>query len=130
MEAIDNAGNITQSTHTWNVGYDSSYPTTAISATPNVPDGTNSWYLTDPTITLTASDPNTGTNSGIQSTVYKWGVAADLSNANFLDSGTTAYTAPFTMSSTVGDGDHYLYFRSTDNAGNKETILSLSLIHI
>ena len=66
--------------------------------------GTNGWYISPVTVTLSAQDNSGG--SGVQSTTYS------------LDGGTPAtYFAPFTVS---GDSNHTLTFGSTDNAGNTE----------
>ena len=67
--------------------------------------GTNNWYVSPVSVTLSATD-NTG-GSGVQSTTYS------------LDGGPqTTYSTPFTV---TGDSNHTLTFNSTDNAGNVES---------
>jgi hypothetical protein len=64
--------------------------------------GKLSWYVSDVTITLTATDAT----SGVDYTSYK------------IDSGAwTVYAGPVVVST---DGQHNLYYNSTDNAGNTE----------
>jgi hypothetical protein len=66
-------------------------------------DMSGSVYTTDVTVTLTATDAE----SGVNYTTYK------------VDDGTwTTYSAPFVVS---GNGEHTVAFYSVDNAGNTET---------
>ena len=66
--------------------------------------GTNGWYTSQVTATLTAAD-NAG-GSGVKSTSYS------------LDGGPqTVYTMPVIV---IGDANHTLAFNSTDKAGNTE----------
>ena len=82
---------------------DSIPPTTIM--TPSIsPDGENGWYVTLPTITLSASDAV----SGVKSIHYAWD-----------GTGFTEYTAPFTVPS---EGIHYLQVYTLDNANNKEAV--------
>ncbi|WP_240633428.1 OmpL47-type beta-barrel domain-containing protein [Paenibacillus montanisoli] len=70
--------------------------------------GTGGWYISDATVSLSASDDL----SGVSSTAYS------------LDgSGFTVYTSPITLS----DGIHELKFRSADNAGNVETVHTVNV---
>jgi len=81
---------------------DTTPPTT--SATPSGTLGQNSWYVSNVSVTLSASD-NTG-GSGVNVTYYE------------VDGGAQqTYAAPFTVSS---DGIHTVTFWSTDKAGNTE----------
>jgi cytochrome c len=81
---------------------DTQAPRTTLSAP--APDGTNGWYKTAPTITLSAADDEDG--SGVESTQYS------------VDGGAwVAYTAPFTV---PADGVHVIRYRSVDIAGNVE----------
>src|SRR5439155_10525955 len=64
--------------------------------------GTDGWWLSTVSVTLTASDDN----SGVASTSFR------------VDGGAwQAYTSPMAIS---GDGEHTVDFYSTDNAGNVE----------
>ncbi len=69
------------------------------------------WNNSDVTITLTATDNESG--SGIDRTEYS------LSNTNWI-----AYVAPFTI---TNEGTTKVYYKSTDNAGNIEQAKSLEL---
>ncbi len=70
----------------------------------------NGWYR-QATVTITASD-NTG-GSGLNRIEYR------IDNGAF-----TTYTAPFNV---TGDGAHVVEYRSVDDAGNVETLKSISL---
>lgn len=84
--------------------------------------GTNGWYRSPVSVTLTATDNPVGSSgiggnygSGVKSTSYS------------LDGGPqTTYTSPFTV---TGDANHTLTFNSTDNAGNmeEENILHIAI---
>ncbi|MBN1861068.1 MAG: NF038122 family metalloprotease [Candidatus Thermoplasmatota archaeon] len=77
--------------------------------------GTNSWYVSDVKVTLSATDPGkTGSGpSGVKQTYYK----IDSSSWNI-------YTAPFTVSA---EGQHTVSYYSDDNAGNIETTKTTSI---
>lgn len=79
-------------------------------------DYKNGQYTSNVQVTLTATDEPNG--SGIASTTYS------------LDNGVTwvNYTSPFTV---TGKGVHTIQYRSTDNAGNVETVQSMEIeIHM
>ncbi len=81
---------------------DTTAPTTAAALDPSTPDGESGWYVTAPTLTLTADD---GGGSGVAGTEYQ------------VDGGDwQAYSAPVELP----DGDHVIAYRSTDEAGNVE----------
>jgi hypothetical protein len=85
---------------------DGTPPTTAASLVGTA--GTNGWFRSAVTVTLSASD----TGSGVAGTTYS------------VDGGpTTAYGSPVVVS---GDGAHALQFSSTDQAGNHESLQSVS----
>ncbi len=86
-------------------------PTTTLTITGT--EGTNGWYTSDVTVTLTATDNEGG--SGIASTEYS------------LDNGTTwtPYTDPIVFDTV---GEYTLLYRSTDNVGNTEADQSETLI--
>jgi len=77
--------------------------------------GKNGWYISDVTVTLTATDENGG--SGVASTVYS------------LDGGANwkTYTGPFVLSN---EGTATVLFYSTDNAGNIEDPPGSQLVKI
>ena len=84
--------------------------------------GDNGWYISDVTVTLSATDPpevfhigGDGGNgpSGVNHTYYK------------IDSGSwKEYTAPFMVST---EGQHTVLYYSTDIAGNVETQKSITI---
>ena len=80
-------------------------PVTEIS--PSGTQGLNGWYMNDVTVTLAATDGDSG--SGIEKTEYS------------MDSGTTwtTYLEPFVVSR---EGMTVTQYRSADKAGNKEEI--------
>lgn len=82
---------------------DTTAPTSSLSASPNSPNGSNSFYTTIPVITLSASDDTGG--SGVNKTFYNWDGGAYVE-----------YAFPF----AVPQGTHTLYYYSSDNAGNNE----------
>ncbi len=98
--ATDLAGNV-ENTYTLTVVYDHTIPEVALATSPASPDGGNGWFVTNPTITLTATDVN-----NIQTIQYQWDSEAGA---------WTTYTAPFL---TPGEGGHVLYYRAEDLADN------------
>lgn len=88
---------------------DRTAPTTT--ATPTGMRGTNGWYTSAVSVTLSASDGTGG--SGVAKTEY-----------NLDNQGWVPYTAAVSI---AADGTHTLLFRSTDAAGNVETAKSLTL---
>ena len=79
-------------------------PVTTAVVSPSAPNGANGWYITDATISLSATD----SCSGVARTEYS------------LDSGATwlPYTGTLTISN---EGTTTVQFRSVDRAGNIET---------
>ncbi|WP_157520387.1 ThuA domain-containing protein [Herbidospora daliensis] len=97
--ATDGSGNTT--TGTLQVAKDATAPLTAAQFAPANDDG---WHNGGVPVTLSAADPA----SGVAKTEYS------------LDGGAwTAYTGPVTV---TGEGTHDLTYRSTDKAGNAETV--------
>lgn len=81
-------------------------PSTAITLAPSPPNGTNDWYVTTPTVTLTSSQPGT--------TYYGW----------TSDTGPfAAYSAPF----LALEGDQLLYYYSVDTSSNAEAVKTASI---
>ena len=81
----------------FDVALDTTAPVTTITASPASPDGSNGWYLSEPTITLTANETAT--------IYYRWDGGAD-----------TTYTTPF----IAPTGTHTLTVHAIDLAGNAE----------
>lgn len=73
-------------------------PTTNLSTVLASPDGTNGWFKTTPTVTLTSNEAG--------STKYRWE----------SDSTDTVYSAPF----AAPEGTHTLSYSSQDTVGNQE----------
>ncbi len=104
--SVDAAGN-TESAESDSFKIDSVAPTTTLGLAGTA--GTDSWYTSSVTVTLTPSDAT----SGVAGTSYT------------LDGGAMqAYTGPFTVS---GDAVHTLLFDSVDSAGNKEITRSQTI---
>jgi hypothetical protein len=84
---------------------DKTAPVTAATVNPAAPDGRDGWYVHPVTVTLSTYD----NLSGVAKTEYS------------LDGGSTwlAYTSPVTLSQ---DAKYTVNYRSTDNAGNVETV--------
>ncbi|MDQ3812688.1 MAG: chitobiase/beta-hexosaminidase C-terminal domain-containing protein, partial [Armatimonadota bacterium] len=98
--SVDNADNV-EAAHCGTIRIDSTPPTTT--ATLSGTMGSNGWYRSAVTVTLSASD---GNGTGVATTYYR------------VDGGANQiYTGPFTISS---DGEHEFYYWSVDNANNTE----------
>jgi hypothetical protein len=94
--SVDNEGNA-ETPHTLTINVDQASPVIYATLNPSSPTGSSGWYLTSPTVTITAVDAI----SGINSTDYS------------LDGGAwLPYTVPF----TVGNGQHTLMFGTINNA--------------
>ncbi len=99
--AKDIAGN-TEPTRSQDIRIDTAPPVTA--AVYSGTTGTNGWFTSPVTVTLTADDGTAG--SGVQATSYRIGSGTSIS-----------YTAPFAVSV---EGESLISFQSSDNAGNRE----------
>lgn len=86
---------------------DTACPTTSLSTDPTSPNGANGWYITTPSIVLTADEPGT--------TYYQWDSTDPL--------GWQVYSGPL----VAPEGVHSLNYHSTDAADNTEVTKSLSL---
>jgi hypothetical protein len=95
LTTTDNAGHVTQTTQTFNI--DTVTPVLNVSLSGSM--GTNNWYISDVTVTPSASDSGSGLAS-LEATIDggPWTVVNN--------------PLPFT------DGIHSFQFRATDNAGN------------
>jgi hypothetical protein len=88
---------------------DTTAPVTSVAEiNPAVPNGDNNWYIGDTSVKLEASD----NLSGIANTEYR------------LNGG---QWSPYTDAIHLGEGQHAVDFRSTDNAGNVEAVQTISL---
>ncbi len=79
-------------------------PVTTLSTAPVSPDGSNGFYVTDPTITLLSDEPGT-TYRSLASSAGPW----------------TAYSGAF----LAGEGIKTLHYFSVDSVGNTETVRSV-----
>ncbi|GEM_PF-6157091 len=105
----DSAGNA-ESQQTQTVKVDATAPTTTASLSGT--SGTNGWYTSAVTVTLTAADAT----SGVAATYY----AVDNSACSSSNLGAcSTYSSPFSVSSD--SSSHTVYFFSKDSAGNAET---------
>jgi photosystem II stability/assembly factor-like uncharacterized protein len=99
--STDTLGNV-EATKTTTFQIDTTPPTTTASVAPPSPNGSNGWYVTSPTVTLSATDAGLG----VQSSFYR------------IDGGATqTYSAPFPLTT---DGAHVIQYWSTDIGGNTE----------
>ena len=86
-------------------------PNTTLTIYPVIPDGLNDWYVTSPIITLSSIDEEGG--SGVSKAEYSFdGVSWNT------------YSEPFTIDTK---GTVTIYYKSTDKAGNIETIKSKTI---
>ena len=81
---------------------DTTPPVTTCILNPLEPDGENGWYVSKITVTLNATDDD----SGVNITRYRIDCSA-----------WQIYLQPFTMTL---DGQHIIHYYSVDNAGNTE----------
>jgi hypothetical protein len=93
----DAAGNTFDRSDT--IALDTTPATTTVTTSPATPDGRNGWYVTTPTVTLSASEQGSVLR-------YKWTAGA-------------AWTA-YASGLTVAEGNTTLYVSSIDPAGNVE----------
>jgi hypothetical protein len=108
--SIDNGGN-KETQKTFMVKLDHTLPTTTAAVTSGTA-GSNGWY-TSSSVTVTLSPADGSGGSGLASTYYAVGNAA-CAPAN------TAACSTGTTVGISGDGQHTVYYFSTDTAGNKE----------
>jgi Chitobiase/beta-hexosaminidase C-terminal domain len=105
--SVDDAGNTEAiKTATYVVYIDNSCPITTISTLPSNPDGTNSWFITDPRIEFSAGQISG--HSVVVSTWYK------VNNASSF----TQYSIPFLL---AREGANTITFYSIDTLANYET---------
>jgi hypothetical protein len=99
-QGTDVASNVEQTAVVKNVIYDKTIPEVDLSVNPADPDGSGSWYITRPEVTLTASD-----NFEVDHIQYRWGTTGSWST----------YSTPLQSPS---EGTNTLYYRAVDKAGN------------
>jgi hypothetical protein len=97
--AVDNAGNM-ESSYKVTIVLDKTIPQVDLTMDPTDPDGSGSWYITRPTLTLTAND-----NFEVDFIEYRWS-----KNGTW-----TTYANPLKSPS---EGTNTLYYRAVDLAGN------------
>lgn len=85
-------------------------PQTTVALAPAAPDGQNGWFKTKPTVSFSSSD----NCSGVAATEYSTdgGATWQLSSGSFV---------------VENEGTTTILYRSTDQAGNEETVRSLTL---
>lgn len=101
--AEDNAGNL-ENTAVLIIVYDKTIPEVNLTINPASPDGKRSWYITQPTITLAATDLN-----DIERIEYQW---------NGTSGAWTTYAGPV----NPGQGNNQFYYRAIDKASNASEI--------
>jgi hypothetical protein len=124
--SIDNVGNAEAvKTAANTVKIDKTIPTVSYSISPSSPNGENGWYVTQPTVTLTAEDPMSGgseqNEQHEESKEKSEGVASGVSRIEYRLNGAdewTVYESPFILV----DGVWTIEYRSFDNATNQSLI--------
>ena len=106
--AVDNAGNIEVENELSEVVFDSTDPQVSLSINPADPDGSNGWYKTEPVVTVVALDTNP------DKIEYQY------------DSETGAWVT-YSLPLTVAEGEHTLYYKALDKAGNSSSTTSKSI---
>jgi hypothetical protein len=94
--------------------FDSVAPTISLSTIPTV--GSNGFFNNSVSVSLSANDSGGSTASGIYKTYYSEG--SQLCSSGYPN-GCAVYSSPLTIS---GEGYHYLYYMTSDNAGNYSPI--------
>lgn len=111
--AKDNALNEASQTYgPWWV--DTAPPAISVSVSPTAPDGQSGWYLTRPTFSVVADDPNGSNGSGLAARYYTLDAQSEV-----------AYTSPVVV---PDDGQHAFSARATDNAGNQTTTTPITVM--
>lgn len=96
-------------------------PTSSATLSPTNPNGNNGWYVSNVHVTISATD-NTG-GSGVADTRC---VLDPASAPASFDSMTDACAYLSAGADVTTDGQHTIYFASSDHAGNKESVQSVS----
>jgi hypothetical protein len=108
--SVDGLGNA-EAPHTVHLKLDNISPATTIAFAPSAPNGSNGWYTSSPTFSLSATD----VSSGVATTYYR------------VDGGSaTSYAGPV----AVPEGQHTVSYWSSDAAGNTETTHTTSTVKV
>jgi len=92
------------------IGVDNTPPTSTISKSPANPDGNNSWYVSDVTLTVTGTDPESnGVSSGVKQIMYK------INSGDWQTK--TGATATFKVTTS---GVNTILYKAVDNVGNEQ----------
>ncbi|WP_169088024.1 S-layer homology domain-containing protein [Paenibacillus sp. PL91] len=102
-EIVISHGSLSRTIRTFEVEADTNAPVTTALVMSGEPDGANDWYVSAVTVTLSATDHL----SGVAKTEYR------LDGSDVWEE----YTDVLTINS---DGEHTIYYRSTDKEGNVE----------
>ncbi|MBD3250475.1 MAG: hypothetical protein GF381_02825 [Candidatus Pacebacteria bacterium] len=113
-KAEDVAGN-QENTYQVTLVLDKTIPEVDLTVDPVDPDGDNGWYLTQPTITLQATDPS---NSGLNSLQYQWN---DQEQAGWITIPAFENLATVELQPAT-EGTNILYYRAVDLAGNQTEV--------
>lgn len=98
----DVAGNVEHSAIVKNVIFDKTIPEITLTINPTDPDGERGWYITEPSITLTAAD-----SFGVKAIEYQW-------NGQVDGSWTSVSAASITIT-PPSEAAHVLYYRALDD---------------
>jgi hypothetical protein len=102
--AVDNAGNSESvKTEIYTINIDHTPPVTSLGSSPSSPDGTNGWFKTIPSITLTRNESGTS--------YYSW-----TSSSGPWTTYSASFNAPI--------GVNTLYYYSVDTVSNAEAVKS------
>ncbi|MGH9138623.1 MAG: hypothetical protein ACRD0G_16520 [Acidimicrobiales bacterium] len=94
--------------HCREIQVDAAAPTVAVRAAPTAPDGGGGWYVTEPTVTVEADDPDPG--AGLV------GVFVAVDGGEYVP-----YSGPITL----GEGEHAVRAFAVDGAGQRSTVEEL-----
>ena len=100
--AIDEAGNV-ENTYTLTIVYDKTIPEVNLTINPSSPNGDNDWYISEPMVTLTASDTN-------------------LDKIEYQIDSETGTWMTYSGSVKIDEGEHVFYYRALDLAGNYSNV--------
>ena len=109
--ATDKAGNFEES-YNITVVFDKTIPEVNLTIDPANPDGSGSWYITRPTLTMKAHDPS---NSGLDNLQYQWNSQSESGWKTIYADGINSAIA---STQPPKEGHSVLYYRATDIAGN------------
>ncbi|MFA5102570.1 MAG: hypothetical protein WC525_05410, partial [Candidatus Thermoplasmatota archaeon] len=108
----------TNNVKTLGIGIDNTAPISTHAISPAAPNGQNGWYISNPTITLTATDPEV---NGVASKVDK--IEYRIAGGSWM-----TYTAPFQI--TVEGAAVVVEYRAVDKVGNIEDTNAMPALKI